>query len=118
MKQKFVCATINDRRKGAELSNQNPQPHPLRPVALESSESPVDKRSVMNIGKPHLAPVDLEQMKYDKMKSDILATLKNEKKTKNVPRSKIISMAQPVSEPSRTNFADVDDVIKMLLGKK
>lgn len=108
MKQKFVNATMNDCRKGKEMSCQTTHCHPLRETPI--SEAPM---------KHHLLPVKVVPKKdevsdLEKMKMEILFAMKaEEKKNRQVPKSKILSMSQAAPEPPK----DYADVLAMLLKK-
>lgn len=119
MKQPFVNATINDRRKGKEHLLQTPQPHPARETIIVSPDSPLHIHplpvSVSVANKPKIAePVsDLE-----KMKQELLFAMReaDKKKPRAIPKSKLIGMgsASVSEEPTR----DYNDILAMLLAKK
>jgi cell envelope opacity-associated protein A len=116
MKQPFVNATMNDRRKGREALAQTAQPHPARPTAISSSDAllpthrlPVKVAPKVKIEQP---PSDLEAMKMEILK----AMRAVEKTPRSVPKSKLIGMAAASAkeEPVR----DYNDILAMLLAKK
>jgi hypothetical protein len=117
MKQPFVNATINDRRKGKEHLAQNPQPHPARPMPVGHSEGdlpvhhfPLPVRVVKKE-----APKD-NSSELERMKMELLAMMRQaEKKPRAVPKSKLIGMAGGVVEEAPKDYADV---LSMLLAKK
>lgn len=115
MKQPFVNATLNDRRKGRELSSHTAQTHPLRPTPIVNSESPVLKKTAPVIMPPQ--PKKEETPDIEKMKMEILAAMRAvEKKPRAVPKNKLINMAsQAIAEEPTKDYADV---LAMLLAKK
>jgi hypothetical protein len=116
MRQPFVNATINDRRKGKEHSAQNAQPHPARPTAISSEHAlPLHRLPV------RVVPVAKkeEPSELDKMKAELvkLMAASDVKKPKKVAKSKLIGMAMEsavAEEPTK----DYADVLAMLLAKK
>jgi hypothetical protein len=115
MKQPFVNATMNDRRKGKEHIAQNCQPHPLRPTAVSSENTlpahhfPLPVIVKKEVKKPELSEVE-------RMKMELLAMMRSvERKPKSVPKSKLIGMAM---ESSKDDSKDYADVLAMLLAKK
>ncbi len=117
MKQPFVNATMNDRRKGKEHLAQHTQPHPLRPQAVGHSEggSPVHNFSLPVKVVKKEAPKD-SVSELERMKSELLAMMRSvEKKPRAVPKSKLIGMAGGVVEEAPKDYSDV---LAMLLAKK
>ena len=116
MKQPFVNATLNDRRKGREVLCQTPQPHPLRPTAIASPDAPIHLGrlpvSVAPKPKKEEPLPDLE-----KMKMELLSAMRAvEKKPRSVPKSKLIGMAN--ASATEDPVRDYNDILAMLLGKK
>ena len=115
MKQKFVNATMNDRRKGKEAHCQTTHAHPLRPTPLTpdapSHHLPLPVK-MMPTPKKEEPMSDLEVMKKELLK----AMREAEKKPRAVPKSKLIGMANAsaTEEPVR----DYNDILAMLLAKK
>jgi len=118
MKQPFVNATLNDRRKGREHIAQHTQAHPARPTPLVSSDSvlPSAMRPLPVRVVKREAPKETNS-ELERMKSELLAMMRSvEKKPKSVPKSKLIGMAGGgVVEEAPRDYADV---LAMLLAKK
>jgi len=115
MKQPFVNATLNDRRKGRETLAQTAQSHPARPSAVLSPESPLHLGRIPLITVPKLVAPPLSDL--DKMKNELLMAMRAlDKKPKSVPKSKLIGLGMGSSseEPVR----DYNDILAMLLSKK
>jgi hypothetical protein len=115
MKQPFVNATINDRRKGKEHSAQNAQPHPARPTSITSEHShpffhPLPVRVVV-AKKAELSELDKMKAELTKMMAEA-----DMKKPKKVSKSKLIGMAMASASEEPTK--DYSDVLAMLLAKK
>jgi hypothetical protein len=116
MKQPFVNATLNDRRKGREALAQTAQPHPARPSAISSSDALLPSArlpvKVVPKAKKEEPLSDLEAMKMELLK----AMRAVEKTPRAVPKSKLIGMASASSkeDPAR----DYNDILAMLLAKK
>jgi hypothetical protein len=117
MKQPFVNATLNDRRKGKEHLAQHTQPHPARPTPLSNpdSEAPSAFKSLpVKVVKKEVKSEASSEL--ERMKSELLAMMRSvEKKPKSVPKSKLIGMAGGVVEEPPRDYADV---LAMLLAKK
>ena len=107
MKQPFVNATINDRRKGRELFAQTTHTHPLRETVIGDSHHslPVSVKPKPKAADP-----------MDKMRAEVEKMLAAKPKSKSVPRSRILGLAAavPESEPVK----DYADILQMLLAKK
>ena len=117
MKQPFVNATLNDRRKGKEHLAQSTQNHPARPTPLVNPDSvvPSGMRPLPIRVVKKEAPKD-SSYELERMKSELLAMMRSvEKKPKSVPKSKLIGMAGGVVEEAPRDYADV---LAMLLAKK
>jgi len=116
MKQKFVNATINDRRKGKESHAQTPQPHPARETPIVSEDKPVFPWLVPVKKAPEPKKVepasDLEHMKKELLK----AMREAEKKPRAVPKTKLIGMANATAQEE--SVRDYNDILAMLMGKK
>jgi hypothetical protein len=112
MKQPFVNATMNDKRKGKEsLSHSTESFHPGRlcPVGRPESVSHSISRLPVKVVKK------AEPSELDKMKEEIVKAMKAvEKKPRAVPKSKLIGMGSTEDEPTR----DYADILTMLLAKK
>lgn len=113
MKQKFVNGTLCDRRKGSEAHIHSPQSkHPLREGSIATSSMPA---GAIPAPKPKAAPAPLSDL--DKMKAELASMMASEaKKTKAVPKSKLIRMASVAEEPDPTK--QYGDILAMLLAKK
>ena len=116
MKQPFVNATINDRRKGRELSTQTTQPHPLRPTTITSEHSVRGSGALPVRVIPVMAKKE-EVSDLDRMKADLMKMMASiEKKPKKISKSKLIGMAmETATEEAPKDYADV---LAMLLAKK
>lgn len=118
MKQPFVNATINDRRKGKEHLSQTTHAHPLRPTAIADPESALPKHHFRALPVKVMKPKKEEPSELDKMKAELIKMMAaaEEKKPKKVVKSKLIgmAMASAAEEPSK----DYTDVLAMLLAKK
>jgi len=118
MKQPFVNATINDRRKGKEHLAQNPQPHPARPMPVGHPEHSLPSHHFplpVKVVKKELPKSDVSEL--ERMKSELLAMMRSvERKPKSVPKSKLIGMAMESAKEDPTK--DYTDVLAMLLAKK
>jgi hypothetical protein len=118
MKQPFVNATINDRRKGKEHLTHQTQNHPLRPSPVGNPESdlPAQHRPLpVKVVKKEVPKSDASEL--ERMKSELLAMMRSvEKKPKSVPKSKLIGMAMETARDDTTK--DYSDVLAMLLAKK
>lgn len=111
MKQPFVNATINDRRKGKECGTQTTQFNPNRPTQLISSDSFPHRVLPVKV----MPPKKAQPSELDKMKEEILkAMMAVEKKPRAVPKSKLIGMGSVEDAPAR----DYTDILTMLLAKK
>jgi len=117
MKQPFVNATINDRRKGKEGLTHQTLNHPNRPAAIANPETDLPARH-----RPLPVRVVKKEVKSDasseleRMKLELLAMMRSvEKKPKSVPKSKLIGMAGAVASEEPKDYADV---LAMLLAKK
>lgn len=109
MKQKFVNATMNDCRKGKECGAQSTHCHPLRPTAISESKDHHHHPLPVKVLPKKEPSSDLE-----KMKMELISVMKaEEKKHRQVPKSRILSMSQGAPEPIR----DYADVLAMLLKK-
>jgi hypothetical protein len=109
MKQKFVNATINDRRKGKEQLAQTPQPHPLRETVIGDSQ--------MATPRPMIVAKPKEEDPAAKLRADVEKILSERKKApKAVPKSRILGMSAAVAEPEPVK--DYADILTMLLAKK
>jgi hypothetical protein len=118
MKQPFVNATMNDRRKGKEHLTQTTQPHPLRPTAIVNPDSalPYLQRTLPVKVVKKEAPKD-ENSELERMKAELMAMMRAvDKKPKSVPKSKLIGMAMDTAKEDTTK--DYSDVLAMLLAKK
>ena len=113
MKQPFVNATMNDKRKGKEsLSHSTESFHPGRlcPVGRPESVSLSLSRLPVKV-----VPKKAEPSELDRMKEEIVKAMKAvEKKPRSVPKSKLIGMGSVEDEPVR----DYTDILTMLLAKK
>lgn len=118
MKQPFVNATINERRKGRETLAQPAQSHPARPTAIASSDAPLHLgRLPVNVIPKLPKKAEGPAADLEKMKMELLAAMRAiEKKPRAVPKSKLIGMANASAseEPAR----DFNDILAMLLAKK
>lgn len=115
MKQPFVNATINDRRKGKEHSTQHTQPHPLRPTAITSEHAhPLQRALPVKV----VVAKKEELSELDKMKAELMKMMADAevKKPKKVMKSKLIGMA--MASASEEPAKDYSDVLAMLLAKK
>lgn len=107
MKQPFVNATINDRRKGRELHAQTTHCHPLRETVIGNSH--------------HCLPITVKpkpvaEDPMDKIRAEVHKMLAEKPKDKSVPRSRILGLASAVPEPEPVK--DYADILTMLLAKK
>jgi hypothetical protein len=111
MKQLFVNATINDRRKGKECGTQTTQFNPNRPTQVLSSDSFPHRVLPVKV----MPPKKAQPSELDKMKEEILKAMRAvDTKPRPVPKSKLIGMGTVQDEPSR----DYNDILAMLLAKK
>jgi len=117
MKQPFMNATINDRRKGKEHLAHQTINHPNRSAAIASPDS-----DLPHVHRPLPVKVVKKEVKSDasseleRMKSELLAMMRTvEKKPRAVPKSKLIGMAGGVVEEAPKDYADV---LSMLMAKK
>jgi hypothetical protein len=116
MKQPFMNATINDRRKGKEHAAHQTLNHPNRPAAV-GSESSLPAHHFPLPVKVVKKEVKKEDSELERMKSELLAMMREaDKKPRSVPKSKLIGMAgaSGAPEPAR----DYNDILAMLLAKK
>ena len=113
MKQKFVNATLADRRKGSELAAQIPDTHPLRPTPLKTT--PMEGLPVIRAARP--APKAPEPTEEEKIRAEVARLLAAApKKAKPVPKSKIFGMMSPSQEtPEAQKY---QDILEMLMAKK
>ena len=115
MKYPFTNATISSKRKGKETLAPTPQNHPAREVIIVSPESALPVK---------VLPKKLELPKEDpmaKMQAELARMLVESKKVKKeVPRSRILSMAHSTAQPSefKPDLKEYSDVLAMLRGKK
>lgn len=111
MKQKFVNATLSDRRKGRELISEAPVKHPHREAVIESSESalPVKVAKVEKKAEPS---------ELDRLKAEVERLMRGQPKkaAAPIPKSRIIGMAMAVEEPSP--IKEYTDILAMLAAKK
>ena len=116
MKQPFVNATLNDRRKGRELSAQTAQSHPLRPTSITSEHSVQGSGWALPVRVITVAKKE-EVSDLDRMKADLIKMMSSiEKKPKKVSKSKLIGMAMDTA--TEEPLKDYTDVLAMLLAKK
>ena len=109
MKQKFVNCVMASSRKGGEHKCQTTEHHPLRSSPI--SESKDHRHHPLPV---KIAPKKDSSSDLEKMKMEILFAMKaEEKKNRQVPKSKILSMSQAAPEPPK----DYADVLAMLLKK-
>lgn len=112
MKQKFVNATLADRRKGAETAAHTPDNHPARETKIVSEKDHVPSRPS---ARP--APKVPEPTEEEKIRAEVARLLAAApKKSKPVPKSKILGMMNPSSEIPETQ--KYQDILEMLLAKK
>ena len=116
MKQPFMNATINDRRKGKEHLAHQTINHPNRPAAVGSESSLPAHHFPLPVKVVKKEEKKPEVSELERMKSELLAMMRSvEKKPKSVPKSKLIGMAM---ESSKEDAKDYSDVLAMLLAKK
>lgn len=111
MKQKFVNAIANDQRKGREFLSHTAQNHPNRESVIQESHE-----ALPVIVKPKLAKNGNVPDYTDKLRAEVEKALEaSHKKNKQVPKNKLITMAnaQPEPEPLK----EYQDILKMLLKK-
>ena len=113
MKYRFTNATISERKKGDEVCAPPTQVHPTREIVISSDQAlpVIIKKKEHVIPKPLIDPLD-------EMKREVARALAEKAKAKReVPRSRVLSMAHsaPTPEPLMKEYADV---LAMLLGKK
>ena len=113
MKYRFTNATISERKKGDEVLAPPTQVHPAREIVISSEHAlpVIVKKRELSIAKPLIDPLD-------EMKKEVARALAEKQKAKKeVPRSRVLSMAHsaPTPEPLMKEYADV---LAMLLGKK
>ena len=116
MKQKFVNATMNDRRKGKECLTHTTQFNPNHPTALIHPDSAVALHR--SLPAKALKPKKEEPLSdLEAMKMELLKAMRAvEKAPRSVPKSKLIGMANASAkeDPAR----DYNDILAMLLAKK
>lgn len=122
MKQKFVNATLADRRKGAELDSHIPDVHPARPTPLQPASDLTPWGTPWGVSSAALArvrpaPKAPEPTEEDKIRAEVARLLAAApKKAKPVPKSKILGMMTPAQEaPEAQKY---QDILEMLMAKK
>lgn len=125
MKQKFVNATLADRRKGAELVAHTPDNHPARETKIESDKSSAGLTpwgvpwgvSASAFARVRPAPKAPEPTEEEKIRAEVARLLAAApKKAKPVPKSKILGMMTPSTEtPEAQKY---QDILEMLMAKK
>ena len=115
MKQKFVNATLSDRRKGKELCAEVPIKNPHREVIIseDPSKAPV-------FIPPKKAPAPLPGIPdLDKLKAELEKLSKPAKKAPApVPRSRIIGPSMASSAPEADPAKQAGDILAILMGRK
>ena len=112
MKQKFVNATLADRRKGAELHSHTPDNHPARDTVLVSEKDHLPSRPVARPAAKVPEPTEEEKIRAEVAR--LLAAAP--KKAKPVPKSKILGLMSPSTEtPEAQKY---QDILEMLMAKK
>ena len=111
MKDRFVNATLADRRKGREVCCQAPINHPARETLITSQPSsmPLPIRVAPRVeAKPQLS-------EEDKLRMEVARILAEKSKApRPVPKARLIGMGSGVPDATK----DYADVLAMLLGKK
>lgn len=112
MKQKFVNATLADRRKGAESASHTPDNHPARETKIVSEKDHLPSRPA---ARP--APKAPEPTEEEKLRAEVARLLAAApKRVKPVPKSKILGMMSPAEElPEAQKY---QDILEMLMAKK
>ena len=117
MKQPFVNATLNDRRKGKEVHAQTAQSHPARPTSVSSPDAHLHPWAIPVRVAPAPPPKVEPASDLEAMKAELLKAMRAvDKKPKVVPKNKLIGMAN--SSATEEHVRDYNDILSMLLAKK
>ena len=112
MKDRFVNATMADRRKGREACCQTPTNHPLRETLITSQPSrmPLPIRVAPRMeAKPQVS-------EEEKLKMEVARILAERSKApRPIPKSKLIGLGVGTAPDASKEYADV---LAMLLGRK
>lgn len=109
MKYRFTNATLSAKRKGKEVLAPTHTNHPMRESVILSPDAPMASTPA-----PKMAKAVDNSQETERLRQAVEQVLGKAKK-KTVPKSRILSLANPGDED---NTKEIHDVLAMLVGKK